>query len=267
MASKEFYKNAHAYDIAFSDREFETECDLLEWFLRNHSKIDLDKLNKLSFTELACGPGRHAREFAKRGWRSVALDLSEDMVNYAAKEAEKSNLPLEAIHGDMIDYSIKEPVALTATVMESISHILTNEQMILHFRSVAKNTLPGGIYVIEATHPRYFFPDEEANIWVSKEGNIEVEITFGVPGDEYNSVTQQWMVTNIMRYRENGKELHEVVSVSPIRWYLAQEMKALIELSGVFDECWFYGSMYGIPPKELDDNENSDAMVIVLRVK
>jgi hypothetical protein len=151
--------------------------------------------------------------------------------------------------------------------MESISHLVTNEQMVNHFKAVAQNTVSGGIYVIEATHPMFFFPDNEPNTWVSRRGKTRVEITFGLPTDEYDSVKQQWMVTNRMKIKE-GKEPEVVVTnQSPIRWWLAQEMLALIELSGVFDKCWLYGSMSYVPPVELDNTEDSDAMVIILKVK
>lgn len=139
--------------------------------------------------------------------------------------------------------------------------------MISHFRAVARNTLPGGIYVIEATHPMFFFPDDEPNTWVSRRGKTRVEITFGLPTDEYDSIKQQWMVTTRMKIKE-GKEAEIIVeNQSPIRWWLAQEMLALIELSGVFDKCWFSGSMYSIPAIDFDNSEDSDAMVIILKIK
>ena len=189
------------------------------------------------------------------------------MIEFASEEAQRENLNIEAIVGDMSKFKFKKPVNLAATMMESISHLVTNEQIINHFKSVANSLKPGGIYVIEATHPMFFFPDDEANTWTTKEGDTEVEVTFGLPTDPYNSVTQQWIVTTIMKIREKGQKEIITESKSPIRWYLAQEMKALIELSGVFDKYWFYGSTYYIPPYELDDTEDSDAMVIVLRTK
>jgi hypothetical protein len=42
-------------------------------------------------------------------------------------------------------------------------------------------------------------------------------------------------------------------------------MKLMIEKAGCFEKAWFFGSMYFIPPKPLDESEDSDAMVIVLR--
>lgn len=265
--AKEFYKNARVYDIAFNDREFNTECNFLEWALKKHGTVKHKKNDKKSFIELACGPGRHAREMAKRGWKSSALDLSKEMVEFAALEAEREGLKISAIEADMTKFKLKKPVMLACTLMESISHLVTNEQMISHLKSVSKNLVSGGVYVIEMTHPMFYFPDDEANTWISKEGDTSVEITFGLPSDTFNSVTQQWMITTRMKIKE-GKEPRRIVETqSPIRWYLAQEMRALIELSGAFDKYWFYGSLYNIPGKELDTTEDSDAMVIVLRKK
>ena len=83
MLAKDFYKNARAYDIAFSDRDFEYETKFLKWCLKNHAKVDNKKSSKKSFLEMACGPAQHARLFAKGGWRSIALDLSPEMIEYA----------------------------------------------------------------------------------------------------------------------------------------------------------------------------------------
>lgn len=265
--AKDFYKNARAYDIAFNDREFDTECSFLEWALTKHGKVKSKKNKNKSFIELACGPARHAREMVKRGWNTYALDLSEEMVAYAAMEAEKEGLKITAIEADMTKFKLKKPVMIACTLMESISHLVTNEQMISHLKSVSKNLVSGGIYVIEMTHPMFYFPDDEANTWITKEGDTSVEITFGIPSDTYNSVTQQWMITTKMKIKEGKESPITFESQSPIRWYLAQEMKALIELSGAFEKYWMYGSMYNIPGKELDTSEDSDAMVIVLRKK
>ncbi|MCF8241350.1 MAG: class I SAM-dependent methyltransferase [Melioribacteraceae bacterium] len=265
MNKNNFYKNAWAYDIAFNDREYDTECNFIEWCFDNYNRVKYHPKQKL-FLEVASGPARHAREFAKRNWKSVALDLSEEMLHYAEDEAKKENLNLEFIQADMSNFNLRKPVHLTVNLMESIAHLTTNEQMISHFQSVARNLVSGGIYIIEATHPMFFFPDDETNTWSYKAKGKKVEVTFGLPTDKYNSVTQEWNVTSRIKINENGKN-YVWESVSPVRWYLAQEMKALIELSGAFDKYWMFGSLYYTPPSPLDDTEDSDAMVIVLRKK
>ncbi|MCF8262132.1 MAG: class I SAM-dependent methyltransferase [Melioribacteraceae bacterium] len=264
--AENFYRHAKAYDIAFSDREYKIECDFLEWAFQNHGRLDL-KLNEKNFLELGAGPAQHAREMAKRGWNSTALDLSPDMLKYADDESRKEGLVLNCVVADMSEFKLNTKFQLAATLMESISHLVTNEQIISHFKSVAESLIQGGVYVIEATHPMFFFPDNEPNTWHSKNEEMEVEVTFGNPDDFYDSITQQWTTSTIIKIKDGDKSWETYETKSQIRWYLAQEMKALIELSGDFELCYFYGSLYSLPPQNFDHSEKSDAMVIVLKKK
>lgn len=263
--SKEFYRNAKAYDIAFQDRDFDVECDFLEFCLETYGKVKKSKIEKKRFLELACGPARHARKLAKRGWDAYALDISDEMVGFAIKEAKKEKVKLTGIVDDMINFKLEKKAILIASLMESIAHITTNDDMVNHFRTVADNLTKGGLYIIEATHPQFFFPDNEPNKWEVKEENFWVEITFGTPEDSYNPLTQTWQSTTKLRSKNGDTSIVESKSVSEVRWYLLQEMKLLIEKAGVFDKAWFFGSLYFTPPKTMDNSEDSDAMVIVLR--
>ncbi len=263
--SKEFYRNAKAYDIAFLDRDFDVECDFMEWCLNKYGKVKDSKLKKKKFLEIACGPARHAREFAKRGWKSYALDLSEEMVEYALHGARKDEVKIEGRVGDMVDFKLDKKVTVAANLMESIAHITTNDDMVKHFKSVAKNLTEGGLYIIEGTHPQFFFPDKEPNSWEAEEKDFWVEITFGQPSDSYNSLTQTWLSTTKLKIKNGNSPVIESESTSEVRWYLLQEMKLLIEKAGVFDKVWFFGSLYYTPPIKLDESEESDSMVIVLR--
>ncbi|MFC2133388.1 class I SAM-dependent methyltransferase [Bacteroidota bacterium] len=267
MDQKTFYRNARAYDIAFGERDFDDECDFLEWCLKEHGKVRPKDLKNKSFLEMASGPSRHAIEFAKRNWRAIALDNSIDMLGYASELAQKENVKLETVSQDMTEFKLTKPVTLAATMMESIAHLTTNEMMISHLNSVADSLVPGGIYIIEATHPNGFFPEDEANVWIEKNGDMKVELTFGLPTDEYNYITQIWNVTTIMRIWNGNGKVYKTTSNFDLRWYLAQELKAIIELSGAFEKYWFYGNVYSTPPHPFDNSEESDSMIIVLRKK
>ncbi len=266
MGNKEFYKFAKAYDIAFQGRDYEDEYDFLLWCYNNHAKNKIDSKLKPGFLEVACGPAHHAREFVRRGWNSVAVDLSEEMLEYAKILSEKENISMKYLAADMSDFSIEEKVDLAGIFTESITHLVTNEQIISHLKSVAACINSGGIYVIETSHPQYFFPDDEPNYWEAKENGMNVKILFGKPDDKYDPVLQQWEVTTKLEIEEKGQPTEIVESKSKHRWYLAQELRALIELSGVFDDFWFYGNME-VPPGKLDNTANSDCMVVVLRVR
>ena len=261
MSTPEFYANARAYDIAFGDRDFVDECNFLEFCLREFGKL---AIAKSSFLELAAGPARHAREFARRGWRSVALDLSQDMLDYASAGAQAEGVVIEPLCGDMTDFTLSEPVALVANLMESLTHLTTNEQVVAHFRAVSRNLLPGGIFVIELAHPDSIWRESLPNFWSMHENGTDVDILFGAKDDPYDWITQEWTVTTRLNIREPNAPERVVESHNRHRWYLAQELRALIDLSGAFSQTWWFGNML-CPPPPLTNSDESDRMIVVLR--
>lgn len=286
MSSPEFYRNARAYDIAFADRDFADECNFLEWCLKTHGSLELEdsrlparesSISNLesptSFLELACGPARHAREFAKRGWHTVGLDLSQDMLDYACEGAAREGVKIETVAGDMTNFTLREPVALAANLMESLTHLITNEQVVEHLCAVSRNLIAGGIFVIEMAHPDSIWRDNLPTVWQSRstdgvlftgEPYTEVDVLFGSADDPYDWITQQWLVTTRLTIREAGQPERVVEHHHPHRWYLAQELKALIDLSGAFSQVWWYGNMV-VPPPALDNSDASERMIVVMR--
>jgi len=288
MSSPEFYRNARAYDIAFGDRDFPDECNFLSWCLTELGQLDhtlspseahTSHLSQppnpasLSFLEVACGPARHAREFARRGWRAVALDLSADMLDYAQEGAQADGVSIETVQADMTDFTLSQPVALAANLMESLSHLVTNEQVVAHLRAVARNLVPGGIFVIEMAHPETIWRDNLPNIWLARSTDsdifrdspyTEVDVLFGAADDHFDWISQQWTVTTRLRIRDAGQPERVVEHHHPHRWYMAQELRALIDLSGAFSHTWWFGNIC-LPVPPLTGREESERMIVVLR--
>jgi SAM-dependent methyltransferase len=275
MSTPEFYANARAYDIAFGDRDFVDECNFLEFCLREFGRLEIgdwrlispnlqSPISHLSFLELAAGPARHAREFARRGWRAIALDLSGDMLEYACEGARDEGVTIEAVAADMTNFVLSQPVALAANLMESLSHLTTNEQVVAHLRAVSRNLLPGGIFVIEMAHPDSIWRESLPNYWTSHHNGTEIDILFGAKDDPYDWITQQWTVTTRLNIREAGLPERVVESHNQHRWYQPQELRALVDLSGGFSQAWWFGNML-CPPPPLTNSDESDRMIVVLR--
>ncbi len=91
---------------------------------------------------------------------------------------------------------------------------------------------------------------------------MEVDILFGHQDDPYDWITQQWLVTTRLNIRQDGQPERILEHHHPHRWYLAQELRALIDLSGAFSQTWFYGDMMTPPPAIASEAER---MVLVLR--
>lgn len=264
MFNQEFYRHAEAYDMAFSFRNIPLECDFLEWCFKEHAAANV--LENRHYLDICAGPSPHGIELAKRGWHSVAVDLSDDMKEYAFIKAGREHVHLEYILGDIREFCIPRPCALAGCYIDSLTHLTTNEDIVRHFQAMQRNMLSGGLYIIELAHPRYIFPATEPNVWKVQSGDQEVEMLYGLPDDFYDSVSQIWELTSRLTVRNNSQIVETIERMVKHRFYMCQELKALIDLSGVFDLCTFYDALT-LPPESLVHKSKGNHMIAVLRFK
>ena len=190
--------------------------------------------------------------------------MSVDMLDYAAQAAAQEGIRLETVCADMCDFTLTQPVTLAANMMESITHLVTNVQVVRHLRAVARNLVPGGLYVIEMAHPSVIWRESLPNTWTSTRDGTVVDIIFGLADDPYDWITQQWTVTARLSISAPNQPLRVLEQRNNHRWYQAQEFAALVDLSASFSQRWWYGDMT-IPPPPLDNGPDSQSMILVLR--
>ncbi len=149
---EQIYHLARCYDLAFGFRDVGAECDTLTALVARHAQRPL-----ASVLELAAGPARHAREFARRGLAATALDASPAMCGYARHCAQRDAVSVTTLCADMVEFAHPQRFDLALLAMDSISYLLDNDTVLRHLRCVAAHLLPGGLYVLEASHPRDAF--------------------------------------------------------------------------------------------------------------
>lgn len=255
----DLYDLADYYDVIFP-RDYAAECDFFEACLAQHGRV---AKAERSFLELGCGPARNARELALRGHRAVGLDLSSDMLTYARQAANKQGVSLELLQGDMSDFTLEKPVAMAACLWDTLMVLTDNDTVVRHLRTVAKNLLPGGIYIIETSHPSTLLGRAVNSVYHARIGDIEVELKWGQPDDAYDSIEQVHLTTVQLTARRGDTLLTDHRQTVPQRWYQVQELRALIDLSGAFSAVHYYGRTR-LPLLPLSDSEDCDGMIAVL---
>lgn len=259
MNHEKFYSKSYIYDVAFRFKDIKSENDTL---INVFQEIN-GRLPK-SFLDIAAGPAANAIELVKRGIKSFAIDLSNEMVAYGKARARKDNVELTYLQADMCDFKLSEKVDLAAIFMASTGYILTNEDMIKHLRAVSDNLNPQGIYVLEMLHPRDVFSigKSTSTTWEETDSDVKVSVQWGDEGDTFDPITQIKMVTAHLKYK-TPTESGEIDEQSKQREYTYQEMKALIELSGTFDLVKMLGSWdIAIP---FSNDHSAWRMILVLR--
>jgi SAM-dependent methyltransferase len=147
-ALNDLYRYAVYYDIVFG-RDVDSEVDFLTEVARRHRGRPPARV-----VDLGCGPGYHAKAFARRGLSAIGLDWCDEMIRFARDEATREGVAVDWRVGDMRAFALPEPVDLALCLFDSIDGLSTIDDFVQHFRAVAANLAADGLYVIGQSHQR-----------------------------------------------------------------------------------------------------------------
>jgi len=251
----EFYQAACAY------RDVPAEVNtLLRWSGRFRGP---EAGRPRSVLELAAGPAEHARELARRGLEATALDLSAAMCARARELAKADGLSLTVVEADMRDFRLPGDVDLAITMLNSLCHLLSLDDMLRHLACVAGCLSPNGLYIMELAHPADFFAAEHrtSSEWSTEVGDGMVSVRWGAQ-DQIDPVTQITREHVSVTYHKRHGPVRTVTDVVPNRFWTATEMAAAIRLAGGLTVVASYGDFDADLPV---DAVGAWRMILVLR--
>ncbi|MBI2569999.1 MAG: class I SAM-dependent methyltransferase [Candidatus Schekmanbacteria bacterium] len=263
-AEATLYARPDIYDVAFGYRDVPAELSVhLAWA----AAAGLEQPG--SVLELAAGPARHAVEAARRGLRAAALDLSAEMCDFARARAAAAGVALAVYRADMIDFDLEQdaPFALALCLLDSAAHILSVADMVRHLRAVRRALIPGGIYIIEQSHPRGVFQPGSTVLteWTQQDEHLRVTTCWGSPDDYLDPITLVCRNTVTYRIEAPGCEPQTCTDLVATKLWLATEMAAAVELSAAFDIASQHGRYAAGAP--FDDDPKSWRMITVLKAR
>jgi SAM-dependent methyltransferase len=251
------YDEPEYYEAACSYRDVPAEVDaLLRWSGKHHEPPS-------SVLELAAGPAEHARDLARRGLQVTALDLNPAMCARARALAAEAGIPLTVVQADMRDFSLPGPFDLAITMLNSLCHLLTLDDMLRHLTAVGRHLDRDGLYIMELAHPADFFGAERrtSSEWSSETGDGTVSVRWGAQ-DQIDPVTQVTREHVSVTYHKRGGPVRTVTDVVPNRFWTATELTAAIRLAGGFTVAASYGDFDGDVSVDAAD---AWRMILVLR--
>ena len=293
------YDEPELYEAACAYRDVPGEVDALLRWSGQHRHPDSGPLR--SVLELAAGPAEHSRELARRGLDATTVDLSAAMCARARELAAADTVRLTVIQADMRDFSLGRQFDLAITMLNSLCHLLTLDDLLQHLASVARHLAPGSLYITELAHPADFFAAERrtSSEWSSEVDGGTVRVRWGGGTDEIDPVTQitrehvtvtyhkrggslrtvsvRWgggsdeidPITQITREhvrvtytKRGGAGVRTVTDVVPNRFWTATELTAAIRLAGGFAVAARYGDFDADTAVEAPD---AWRMILVLR--
>jgi SAM-dependent methyltransferase len=210
------------------------EYDLINQELNSDILFYLKQIQRVGdpVLELACGTGRIAIRLAEAGYDVTGIDISQSMLRWAQKKAEKSRRKIAFYCGDIRSFYIKKRYNLIIFPFNSIAHLHEFAEISESFNCARQHLSNSGIFVTDYFNPNlnvllrdpnkrypvtaYFDPVKLQKITVT-ENNI------------YDSASQ---VNFINWYFMNESTCQERIKKLNMRIIYPQEMEALLVHAG-----------------------------------
>lgn len=218
----DIYDDPAAYELACGFRDIPAEVDaLLGWSAKHGRPAD-------TVLELAAGPAEHARDFARRGLRTTALDLNAAMCAYARRMCPE----LTVVEADMTTFALPERFDLVVTMLDSTAHLHTLDAMVAHFDRAAAHLAEGAVYILEMSHPGdRLSPDASTTTsWTVEKGDVKAQVHWGDLDDGLDPLTQIVEDHVTIAVTEQGR-LRVVEGTVPYRFWTATELEAAVRLA------------------------------------
>lgn len=270
------YDEPELYQLACAYRDVSTEADaLLAWCALHYQGGGAVG----SVLELAAGPAEHARELARRGLRSTALDRSPAMCAYAAGQAKAAGQALDVVEADMRDFHVTAPGGaapdaadhrfdLAITMLNSACHLFTLDDLVPHLTAVAAHLVSGGLYIVELAHPADFFAPEPrtSSEWTIESGGAQAQVRWGGRQDKIDPLTQVTAEHMTITATAADGTIRTVSDVVPNRFWTLTEFTAAVRLANAAGAGLTLAASYG----DFDTATSLDApsawrMILILR--
>jgi SAM-dependent methyltransferase len=229
MSGSEVYRYPRYYAIGYRWNT-EVECDFIEACLKAYGLTQARRI-----LDIGCGSGRHMTGLAKRGYHLTGVDASPDMIAYVKEEAKRANLNITASVDDLRDLTVTGTYDAAFCLMDTFRFLLTNEEILAHFRTVAGLLVPGGLYVVDFWVPsQWDLMGNEIHQWEQTEGDTTVRVFYLQHPDSVDTVSQTFEDELVFEVREGGQTKEIRGGPTRTRLILPQEFRALVEGSGAF---------------------------------
>jgi len=225
---KEWF-NSENYLKVYSHRN-DAEAERLVNLIEKNVKLKNDAL----VLDMACGAGRHAIAFAKKGFNVTAVDLSERLISEAKRNAIAAKVNIDFILSDILDFETDKHFGLVLNLFTSIGYFDKDEENFAVIRKGYEVSEKGGFIVLDYFNKEFLLENLVPTSVISENG---IRIT------QNRSIINNRVVKKITIEKDNSIEQF----YESVRLYSYDEMKSILTKTGfvVLKELGdFYGSDY-----------------------
>ena len=208
--------HARHYDLIYAEKPYADESRFVHDLLGGEPGRLLD---------VACGSGRHAREFAKLGWEVSGVDYSAELLEHAAAtgiEVHEQDMRRLDLPGELFDG--------VTSLFDSIGYPQEDEGVVAALAGMRRHLAPGGRVAVEFLHAPALLANADpvrVRRFELPDGGTLVRISETELRDSVMHVSYE-----VIELRPDGSYERETERQSN-RFFAVEEMRALMELAGL----------------------------------
>lgn len=135
---------AKYYDIIYSDKNYEKECDFIEEAFRKYSRFKPKRL-----LDAGCGTGGHAILLAKRGYHVTGVDASRTMIKIAKEKIEKIGLNMNLRVNDLRKLQLHQKFDACICMFAVIDYLTTNKDIVDALTGIRRHLKKDSLFIFD----------------------------------------------------------------------------------------------------------------------
>jgi SAM-dependent methyltransferase len=133
-----FEDYSNYYDLLYKDKNYNSEVDYVDILIKeNHPQAN-------TLLDLGCGTGRHNILFEEKGYKTIGVDLSYDMIK-KAKELNKSAF----IQGDIRNIKLNQQFDVIVSLFHVMSYQTSNDDIAAVFQTAKNHLNSDGLFIFD----------------------------------------------------------------------------------------------------------------------
>lgn len=201
-----------------------------------------------SVLDMCCGPGRHALEFSRRGYRVTGVDITEPYLDAARDTAAHEGLSAEFIRGDARSWVRPGTFDLALNLFTSFGYFDSPEEDLAMLSCLRRSLKPGGALIMDLVGKESAARNFMGGEWFERDGKL-ILTEFSVVG-AWEGLKNRWVIVD-------GDKKTDRSWVQ--RLYSARELGEALGKAR-FGRVDFYGSLAGAPY-----DQNAKSLVALAR--
>ena len=234
--------NSEYYLRVYKHRD-ESEAERLVLLIEKSVNLE----SQSSVLDMACGAGRHAIAFAKKGYKVTAVDLSQRLLEEAKKNAIDAGVNINFVLSDILNFQTAKKFDLAVNLFTSIGYFETDEEN-YDVIEKANSLLKEDKYFVLDYFNKDFLLNNLIPTSIISENGLKITQNRSIEG---NRVVKKIII-------ENDGSLQEFYE--SVRLYSFEETKSIVERAG-FKIIKEVGDFYGNTFKK----ETSPRLILIAK--